>query len=72
MNALKEIGADPTVVTTMGDLIAAVMDASLEVVADEKEAYRIAELVLSDMLRHTSSRRLLFDSRPVGTIVREA
>lgn len=71
MNASRENFEDPTVVTTVGDLVAAVMDASLEVVADEEEAYRIAGLVLNNMLRLTSSRSLL-DARYVGRLMREA
>jgi hypothetical protein len=72
MNALRETFQDPALVTTVGDLVTAVVDASLEVVDDETEAYRIAELVLNNMLRLTSSRSLLFDGRYAGRLVREA
>jgi hypothetical protein len=71
MSALRKSVEDP-VVTTVGDLVAAVMEASLEVVDDENEAYRIAGLVLNNMLRLTSSRSLLFDGRSAGRLVREA
>lgn len=72
MNALRKNIEDPPLVTTVGDLVAAVMDASLEVVGDEQEAYRIAELVLNKMLRVTSSRSPLFDGGYAGRLVREA
>ncbi|HEY3302710.1 MAG TPA: hypothetical protein VGL70_04135 [Candidatus Binatia bacterium] len=55
MNALRKNVEDPALVTTVGDLVGAVIDASMEVVDDEQEAYRIAELVLNNMLRLTSS-----------------
>lgn len=72
MNALRENFEDPTVVTTVGDLVAAVMDASLEVVNDEKEAYHIAGLVLNNILRLSSSNSFLLDGRYIGHLVREA
>jgi hypothetical protein len=72
MNALRKSVEDPAVVTTVGDLVAAVMDASLEVVDDENEAYRIAGLVLNNILRLSSSNSFLLDGRYSGRLVREA
>jgi len=72
MNALRANFEDPTVVTTVGDLVAAVMDASLEVVDDEKEAYRIAGLVLNNMLRLSSSDSFLLDGRYIRRLEHEA
>jgi hypothetical protein len=44
--------------TTVGDLVASIMEASLEVVKNEKEASVIAAIVLDDMLGLTGQNAL--------------
>jgi len=42
--------------TTVGDLIVAITDAALEVSKNEKEAYRVAHLVLSRMVSPSAQK----------------
>ena len=72
MNALRINSESPLLVTTIGDLVVAVVDAALEVVENEKNAYRIADLVLNNILKRSNGNLFLQDRPFGGRIVREA
>jgi len=44
--------------TTLGDLIAAISEVTLEYSADSKEAYNLTRLVLADILKDACPRRI--------------
>lgn len=49
----------PPFVTTVGDLVVAVMDEALEVIKDERKAYQVAGVVLNKLLKL---------SKPISTV----
>ncbi len=71
MKALAVDSENLPLVTTVGDLVSAVVDAALESVADERAAYRVAGLVLNNLLRLSSGGSLLLDE-PDPRRVRDA
>jgi hypothetical protein len=59
--------------TTLGDLVAALSDAALEVSGDERGAYLLASLALEEILkkapiRKTDEAEVLGDCFPEGTV----
>jgi len=49
--------------TSLGELIAAISDVAFEYAADTKEAYRLAHLVLVEILKGASLRPAIVDWR---------
>jgi hypothetical protein len=61
--AMKNVFGEAIVTTTLGDLVESVMEASLEVIDDEKEASVIAGIVLNNILKYSARSALLLDHR---------
>lgn len=58
---MKDSIGEATVMTTVGDLVESVMEASLEVIHDEKEASIIAGIVITNILKSSYESTFLLD-----------
>jgi hypothetical protein len=65
-------GEDQILVTTIGDLILAVMDADLEAVHNDEQACHVANLVVNNILSLSAKDSLLFSNVCGARTLRDA